>query len=137
MSIDSLNHYSIRTTNLDATRAFYTEVIGLDVGPRPNFPFPGVWLYKGESAVVHVVGIDAHDNAGLLAYLGDGKPLEDVHGGGSIDHVAFTCNDFEGMRARFKAAGAVTREREVPNLKLQQIFIEDPNGITLELNFPG
>ena len=59
----ALNHYSIRTTNLDACRNFYEKVLGLTVGPRPEFPFPGLWMYCGDhaqysNAVVHIIGID-------------------------------------------------------------------------------
>jgi len=136
VSINRLDHYSIRTTNLDATRVFYTEMLGLEIGPRPTFPFPGVWLYQGGAAVVHVVGIDPNDPAGLADYLGD-RGLEDQPGTGAIDHVAFLCGGIDAMRARFKAAGIATRERQVPSLDLQQIFLEDPNGVTIELNFPG
>ena len=135
MSISRLDHYSIRTTDLDRTRRFYTEIIGLAVGSRPVFPFPGVWLYNGDQAVVHVVGIDPDNPEGLADYLGD-RGLEDQAGTGTIDHVAFLCSDIDGMRARFQAAGITPREREVPSLKLLQVFIDDPNGVTLELNFP-
>ena len=45
MAVERLDHYTIRTADLDATRCFYTEVLGLSVGPRPAFTFPGLWLY--------------------------------------------------------------------------------------------
>ena len=61
MPITRLDHYSIRTTKLEETRRFYAEVMGFEVGPRPEFKFPGVWLYQGGVAVVHVVGIDPND----------------------------------------------------------------------------
>jgi catechol 2,3-dioxygenase-like lactoylglutathione lyase family enzyme len=72
----SLNHYSIRTADLDACRRFYVDVLGLEVGPRPNFSFPGLWLYAGDTsqwsnAVVHIIGIDAGKPEGLKDYLGD------------------------------------------------------------------
>ncbi len=134
--LERLDHYSIRTTDVDRTRAFYTEVLGLEVGPRPNFPFPGVWLYQSGIAVVHVVGIDPNDSAGLQDYLGDrGAPADDA-GTGSIDHVAFLGRDFEGMRTRFENSKIPFRERKVPNMDLMQLFINDPNGVTIELNFP-
>ena len=71
----ALNHYSIRTTNLDACRAFYENVLGLTVGPRPEFPFPGLWMYCGDhaqyaNAVVHIIGIDRQAPGGLDGYLG-------------------------------------------------------------------
>lgn len=134
MAIERLDHYSIRTTDVETTRKFYTEVLGLEVGPRPNFPFPGVWLYQGGIAVVHVVGIDPNATGGLQDYLGDRGAGGD--GTGSIDHVAFLGRDFEAMRARFQGAAVPFRERKVPNMDLMQIFVDDPNGVTIELNFP-
>lgn len=135
MPISRLDHYSIRTTDLHATERFYTDVMGFTVGPRPSFKFPGVWLYQGDIAVVHVVGIDPNDPAGLTEYLGD-KGLDGAKGTGTIDHVAFLGSDVDAMRDRFRAAGVPFRDRMVPSLNLQQVFLEDPNGVTIELNFP-
>ena len=47
----SLNHYSIRSSNLPACERFYVDVLGLRVGPRPAFAFPGLWLYAGDTTV--------------------------------------------------------------------------------------
>ena len=135
MSIKRLDHYSIRTTDVRATEVFYRDVLGFAAGPRPNFPFPGVWMYQNDIAVVHVVGIDPNDTAGLKDYLGD--KAADAKGTGTIDHVAFVGADVEGMRARFRAAGVPFRDRTVPSLNLEQVFLEDPNGVTIELNFPN
>jgi catechol 2,3-dioxygenase-like lactoylglutathione lyase family enzyme len=134
MGIERLDHYSIRTTDVEGTRRFYTEVLGFEVGKRPNFPFPGVWLYQGGIAVVHVVGIDPNDTAGLQDYLGDKGG--DAGGTGTIDHVAFLGRDIDGMRAHFEQVAVPFRERTVPNMNLKQIFLEDPNGVTIELNYP-
>lgn len=136
MPLNKLDHYSIRTTKLEETRRFYVEVLGLEVGARPNFNFPGVWLYNEGMSVVHVVGIDPDDPSGLIAYLGD-KAGDISDGTGMIDHVAFVAQDVPAMRERFQAHGAAFRERTVPSLNLHQIFLEDPNGVTIELNFPA
>lgn len=133
MSIDRLDHISVRTLDVEATRAFYEDVLGLAKGWRPDFPFPGVWLYEGERAVVHVIGIDPDDASGLQDYLGDRQ--SDGQGSGMFDHVAFFCNDLDGMRRSFEDRKLEFRERTVPNLALHQIFLTDPNGITVELNF--
>ena len=136
MPLIQLDHFSIRTTLLEETRKFYVDVLGLTVGPRPDFPFPGVWLYRGEQAVVHVIGIDPDDASGLEDYLGERGG--DASGGtGTIDHIAFTATGLAEMRARLDNAGLEFRERAVPNLALHQIFIVDPNGVTLELNYSG
>lgn len=137
----SLNHYSIRTADLDACRAFYEGVLGLEVGPRPDFPFPGLWLYAGDTtqyanAVVHIIGIDRDDPSGLKGYLGD-RDEKSLHGSGVVDHVAFFATGLADMRARLARLGVASRERTVPGLKLHQVFIDDPNGVVIELNYPA
>jgi len=140
MRVKRLDHYSIRTTDLEATRRFYTNLVGLTVGPRPPFRFPGVWLYASDDdireqhAIVHVIGIDPDDPAGLTEYLGDKDPTALV-GGGAVDHVAFWCTDLAALRGRLAGGDVPFRERTVPDLGLHQVFLEDPSGVTLELNF--
>ncbi|MDE2361233.1 MAG: VOC family protein [Hyphomicrobiales bacterium] len=133
MALTRLDHFSVRTSDVEGTRSFYEEILGLRNGPRPAFPFPGVWLYQGERAVVHVIGVDPNDSSGLQDYLGargDGGA-----GSGNFDHIAFTADDLDGMRRHFAESGIVFSEREVPGLSLHQIFLKDPNGLTVELNF--
>lgn len=130
-----LDHYSIRTPRLDETRRFYADVLDMHEGPRPPFPFPGAWMYSGDTAMVHLVGYDPNDAEGLKSYLGDkGTPSD---GTGTIDHVAFAVTGLDAMLARLRSANLAFRERTVPNLGLHQVFVEDPNGVTLELNFPA
>jgi catechol 2,3-dioxygenase-like lactoylglutathione lyase family enzyme len=135
----ALSHYSIRTANLAACRAFYVDVLGLSVGPRPPFPFPGIWLYSGEhgdyaNAVVHVIAVDEEDSGGLSAYLGD-RDVELPHGTGSIDHIAFFATGLAKMLAHLKRLGITPRERTVPALGLYQVFLNDPDGVVIELNY--
>lgn len=135
MTLQRLDHYSIRTPRLDETRRFYADIMGLEEGPRPPFPFPGAWMYRADTAVVHIVGYNPDDAEGLKGYLGDKELVSS--GTGTIDHVAFVATDLPAMQARLKAAGVAFRERAVPNLGLHQLFVEDPNGITIELNYPA
>jgi catechol 2,3-dioxygenase-like lactoylglutathione lyase family enzyme len=99
MAISTLDHYSIRTLKLDETRALYVDVLGLAVGPRPPFKFPGVWLYRGDQALVHVVGIDPANPSATTDYLGIKGDL-DVIGTGTLDHVAFLATGVAEMRDR-------------------------------------
>jgi catechol 2,3-dioxygenase-like lactoylglutathione lyase family enzyme len=133
MPIETLDHYSVRTSDVEKTRTFYETVIGLHAGPRPDFPFPGAWMYKGDQAVVHIIGVDPTDSSGLLGYLGN--RAESHKGTGSVDHIAFVASDLESMRRHFDSKRIDFREREVPGLALHQIFLVDPNGVTIELNF--
>ncbi len=137
----SLNHLSVRTTDLDGTSRFYSEVLGLTVGPRPNFPFPGVWLYSGShdsflNAVVHLIGIDKTDPAGLQGYLGD-RDESTLRGSGAVDHVAFLAEGLTAMMAHLDKLGVAVRHRTVPSIGLHQMFLDDPNGVVIELNYPA
>jgi catechol 2,3-dioxygenase-like lactoylglutathione lyase family enzyme len=136
MALSLLAHYSIRTTRLRETRDFYVEVLGLRDGERPPFDFPGHWLYLDARDVVHLIGVDPNDNKGLAAYLGDKAP-ESLTGTGAIDHIAFFATDLAALRKRAEGRGAKLFERTVPSVGLHQMFLEDPNGITIELNFPA
>jgi len=137
----TLNHFSIRTLDLAACQRFYCDVLGLVVGPRPAFPFPGLWLYAGDTtqwsnAVVHIIGIDRSDPAGLKAYLGD-RDESSLHGTGAVDHVAFFATGLAETLARLQRLGVPARERTVPSIGLHQVFVDDPNGVVVELNFPA
>jgi catechol 2,3-dioxygenase-like lactoylglutathione lyase family enzyme len=138
MSI-AINHVSIRTTDLAATRAFYVDLLGLKEGPRPEFPFPGHWLYQGPTdsyanAAVHLIGIDPHDRSGLEGYLGERNETL-LRGSGAVDHVAFIATDLAGMLERLRVARVEPRQRTVPGVGLHQLFLDDPSGVMVELNY--
>ena len=117
MPVKALDHVNIATADLEGTVAFYAEAVGLERGWRPDFPFPGAWLYAGERPVIHL----------MVAERGAGT--------GPLDHVAFEAEDFEGTRARLAARGHDHQVRDVPGTAVRQIFVLDPNGVKLELNF--
>ncbi|MCH8183865.1 MAG: VOC family protein [Proteobacteria bacterium] len=132
MSLNSLQHFLVRASNLDDTRTFYEDVLGLRDGDRPDFPFPGHWLYLGDVPVVHLVeeGFDKD----FASYMGREVGEARAHGNtGPIDHIAFDASDLEGMRKRIAGLGIDSHEQGIDMLR--QIFIRDPNGITIELNF--
>ena len=141
MPIGKLDHYSIRTLDIEASRRFYTEVMGFEVGFRPAFDFPGLWLYNGAPGpgsygVVHIIGVDLANPEGLKAYLGD-RDLGTLNGTGTVDHMAFTATGLADMRVRLGRHKVAYRERTVANLGLHQVFFEDPSQVTIELNFPA
>jgi catechol 2,3-dioxygenase-like lactoylglutathione lyase family enzyme len=139
MPISKLAHYSIRTTDLEKSCRFYKEVFGFSEGYRPLFDFPGVWLYRGgdeaDFGIVHIIGVDKDNPNGLTAYLGE-KDLPSS-GTGTVDHIAFLATGIRDMWQVLERAGIEWRDRTVPSLGLHQIFMEDPSGVTIELNFPA
>lgn len=124
MPLNSLDHVNIRAHDLKATRDFYVEVLGLEEGYRPPFDFAGYWLYLGGRAVVHLMG-PREDR--------ETSPDDDT---GNFDHVAFLCSDIDEFAGRLEAMGVPMRLRRVPGAAIHQIFVADPNGVTIELNFP-
>jgi catechol 2,3-dioxygenase-like lactoylglutathione lyase family enzyme len=141
MNTLSLNHFSIRTLEIEKTTTFFTQLLGLTVGPRPEFPFPGVWLYNGphddwSNSVLHLIAIDKTNPTGLQQYLGDRDPMT-LKGSGAVDHIAFFATGLEEKLKQLKVLALPYQERTVPVIGLHQIFLEDPNGIVIELNYPA
>ena len=128
MQITGLFHVAIKAASLEATERFYCDVLGLARAPRPPLKVPGIWLQTRTSAgdvLIHVYGGDVAKNA-------DGShPV----GGNAIDHVALAAHGFDEMKEALGARGIPFRERPVPDSPLWQLFVYDPNGIQLELNF--
>jgi catechol 2,3-dioxygenase-like lactoylglutathione lyase family enzyme len=137
----SLNHFSIRSLEIEKTTQFYSDIFGFTVGPRPDFPFPGVWLYNGDendwaNAVLHLIAIDKNDPNGLKQYLGERDP-KSLYGSGAVDHIAFFAKGLETKLVLLEKLGIPCRQRTVPAIQLHQIFMDDPNGIVIELNYPA
>jgi catechol 2,3-dioxygenase-like lactoylglutathione lyase family enzyme len=134
MPLTELNHYFIRANNLEETKKFYCDVLGFEVMPRPTFPFPGYWLGVNGKIQVHM-GPDGIDNADMY-YLGTPKNAVTDHAG-VVDHIAFLANEPGEFIRRFKQRGLDFQPRSLPEFDLYQIFVKDPNGLTIELNFFG
>ena len=131
MTVQALEHVTIRCAQLQRTRDFYVELMGLTEGERPQFPFRGYWLYLAGIPVVHLV--EASDSAG--AWGRDIVIPNPEEGTGSFDHVAFKGDDFAAMRTKLQKAGMTFKERVVPGGRLSQLFVPDPEGVLVEINF--
>ena len=121
-SVGVLDHFNIRTRKLRETIHFYEDVLGLQNGERPNFSFPGAWMYSEGRPVVHLVDISPTSEAQ--------KPDSGV-----VHHVAFVSSGFNAMKQRLAGKSVPFDTREVPGGALWQIFITDPNGVMVELNY--
>jgi catechol 2,3-dioxygenase-like lactoylglutathione lyase family enzyme len=126
MPVEMLEHYTIRCASLERTRDFYRDVLGLTVGERPNFPFKGYWLYLGGVPIVHLV-----DKV-------ESEARDTPHHGtdtAALDHIAFRGRDLAATRATLATHRLSFRENAVPGGRIHQIFVSDPDGILIELNF--
>ena len=118
MAIQTLDHVNIDTVRLEETRRFF-ELLGLAVGYRPDFGFPGYWLYAGDRALGHLAERDA-------ARLPSSQCV--------FNHAAFTVDDFAEMTRRLDAAGIRSRAARTPDGAIDQLFLQDPNGAGVELS---
>lgn len=123
--VTGLAHVAIKAADLDATIAFYEQVIGLQRVPRPPFSFPGAWLGVEGDALIHLYG-------GQRALARDGS---NPHETGSVDHVSLWAHGYAAQRARLEKSGLPFREARPPETTLAQMFVLDPNGVMLELTY--
>ena len=138
MGIEQLDHYSIRTPDLARAIRFYEDALGFHSGPRPPLNSVGAWMYAtpaaGDSAGRAIVHLSQVDGA-PRSVDGTGG----TGGTGALDHIAFAASGIGALHARLDRLGMVFRERRVPDLGLHQVFVKDPDGVTIELNYadPG
>ena len=125
MTAGRLHHALVLTDDLEASRAFYCDLLGFRVVESPPLPFPGVWLALDGEACVHLAERGAYLET--LAAMGL-APVD-----GPLDHVAFRRGDVDALAARLEADGVPVVRNEVPGA-LRQVFVTDPNGVRVELN---
>jgi catechol 2,3-dioxygenase-like lactoylglutathione lyase family enzyme len=122
MQIIQLDHATIFTPRLDETKAFFEQVLGLSVGPSPDFKSRVCWLYAGGRDVVHLVETDTAKQPSPAA---------------SINHFALRVEDYDQAVAELTQKQISFRTEETPGKELRQLHVTDPNGVCIELNAPG
>jgi catechol 2,3-dioxygenase-like lactoylglutathione lyase family enzyme len=120
MAITGLDHYALLTSDVETTKRFYTEVVGLEVGFRPTLSFEGIWLYAGGQAIVHIIA---------------GKPIA-TRETGAVDHLALKATgSVDAALANIKSHGVEFNMRVLERTGVTQVFFRDPDGVGVELNF--
>lgn len=133
MPLSHIEHVLIQTADIARTVEWYTRVLGMRAGFTPDFKFPVQWLYLGDNDVVHVTEGGANTSENRKRYVG--QQTTATEGSGAIDHVAFRCTGLRETLAHLRAEGVEFKERQVNDQGLYQLFLFDPNGIKVELNF--
>jgi catechol 2,3-dioxygenase-like lactoylglutathione lyase family enzyme len=103
------------------------------IGLHPDFKFPVYWLYLGDQDVLHLTQGGKNVSQNRVAYVG--QQSQATQGTGVIDHIAFHANGLHDMIAHLEKHGVHFTERQVDAQGLYQLFLFDPNGIKIELNF--
>lgn len=115
-----LDHVTLRTADLEGTRQFLQDLLGLTVGYRPDFGFAGYWLYNDGEPVVHLIP-------------GGGRAIgRDVE---AIDHIGFRLEGYDAFRSRLDDDGIVYSTMDLVELGERRLFVRTPGGILLELVF--
>jgi catechol 2,3-dioxygenase-like lactoylglutathione lyase family enzyme len=100
---------------------FYCDVVGLSEGFRPAFERFGFWLYIGDKDVLHLI----------TPKEGDGRSPQKS----SFDHIAFKTTNYDGVLNKLKTLNVPFEEKPIPGMTAHQIFLKDPAGNRVELNF--
>ena len=124
MQVSALDHVNVRTTQLEAMAEWYERVLSLRRGARPDFPFPGAWLYAGDQAVVHLVGIDGPPATGSETAL-------------KLEHFAFAASGRAAFEARLTDLGEAFRISEVPGIGVIKYNVWDPDRNHIHVDFRG
>ena len=130
--VTAMEHVLVLADDIERAREFYCDVVGLELGDRPALEFPGYWLYAGSQRPVctwrHASPILEH--ARKL-----GLPVADGAGPGPVDHIAFRGTDYEQTRALLDRKGVPAVLNTVPGGGPRQVFVQDPSGVRIEINF--
>jgi catechol 2,3-dioxygenase-like lactoylglutathione lyase family enzyme len=134
MPVTELNHFLLVAKDLERTKTFYQEVLGMELAERPDFGFPGYWLKVGGEICVHLASQAPNKIRDQFLLK---KHPKGTNGSGSVDHIAFLAEDPHEVRSRIQKNKVEMHFRSFPDAKLFQIFLKDPDDVTIELNFLG
>ena len=133
MPLSHIEHFLVQTDSIEKTRDWYVRVLGLRVGPHPDFKFPVRWLYLGDTDVVHITQGGAAVSENRKKYVGQESTA--TRGSGVVDHIAFRATGLRQMLEHLRAERVDFKQRMVSDQGLYQLFLFDPNGIKIELNY--
>jgi catechol 2,3-dioxygenase-like lactoylglutathione lyase family enzyme len=134
MPISHIEHFLIAADDLDATRDWYARVLGMKTGSHPDFGFPVHWMYVGDIDIVHIGPSAKQAGEIQKKYLGRTSQASGA-GTGAIDHIAFRATGLRDMLEHLKREKIPFTQRRANGQALFQIFMLDPNGIKVELNY--
>jgi catechol 2,3-dioxygenase-like lactoylglutathione lyase family enzyme len=134
MPLSHIEHYLVAADDMERTRDWYRDVLGMEEGWHPDFGFPVCWMYLNGADVVHIGQSAGNASENQRAYLGR-LGANAGTGTGAIDHIAFRAKGLRQTMAHLREKSIEFNERRANGQALYQLFMYDPNGIKVELNF--
>jgi catechol 2,3-dioxygenase-like lactoylglutathione lyase family enzyme len=125
MRVNRIDHFNLRTSLLEETSSFYEKLLGLKRGRAAGMDQSrNAWLYDEEGRPIVHVNMPADGEREL--------PGDDT---GKVHHIALDCTGYDAMIARLKKLQQAYQINVIAEIGLRQLFVMDPNGLRLELNF--
>ena len=132
MPLQRMEHYLVLSDDIEKTKRFYCDALGMREGFRPKLEFPGFWLYVGDVPCIHIAEWQTY----AVWTKETGIPISTkAKGTGPVDHIAFNATGFDEMVARLESRGVRMAKNLLDEIGLRQLFLYDPNGVAIELNF--
>lgn len=130
IQVKSLDHVTIVVKDLERSRKFYVDGLGMREVPRPGFTFPGLWFQAGATQI-HLIGEHA---GGAPA----GNPVPEPFRTSRSHHFAFLVDDAQATFARAQELGlsVISPPKPRPDGYVQ-VFLADPDGHVIELCSPA
>ena len=127
--VKTLDHVTIVVKDLERSRRFYVDVLGMEEVPRPAFSFAGKWFRAG-STMIHLILEHAESGpAGIF--------VPERFASTRTHHFAFEVEDARAAGRRLVELGLplVSAAKERPDGAVQ-VFVNDPDGHVVELCSP-
>jgi len=128
--IETIHHVSLPVTDLERSKKFYSEILGLKEIDRPPFDFPGAWYQVGDRQLHLIV----HDNSTFRAdKIVDAR---DIHFALRITSYRETRDFLHSKGFHPKADDEFKKMKESPHSTAgwPQLYIMDPDRNVIELN---
>ena len=120
MQIGRLDHVNLRTHRLEQMVEWYGRVLGMPTGARPDFPFPGAWLYADGVPTVHLNGCDR---------------VADQSSDLTLEHFALKAKGLATFVTKLERDGERFGVAVVPGAPIVQVNVWDPDGNHIHIDF--
>lgn len=120
MALVKFDHVNVRTANIAALSAFYSDVLGMPAGYRPPFSFGGAWHYCGDQAVVHLI---------------ETRPQPELATNPRLEHFALQADGMAAFLERLRRHDIPYRIAIVPETDMRQVNVHDPDGNHIHIDF--
>ena len=124
------DHVALRAKNPEQMKDFLIELLGFEIGFRPDFPFKGYWLYANGKDIIHIFNEKATFYKGKLKE--EDMEVESI-GKNIVNHICFFSDDYEEMIQRIKDMNLKYDVTDAPGLPIKQVFIKAPDNLLIEI----